>query len=463
MRVSIYYKGGVAILPNNDFIISILNLDEDDIEELDSHFEDSKIIIDLKLKDRHPDCPYCHGKTVIKDYKKVKIIIGDLNNNETMISYKKRRYVCKDCHRTFFERSNFGPKNTNVSWSTIKSIMQDVGMINETYEAIAKRNHVSATIVQRYVDSFLIVPRLTMPVSFGIDELYAPTLAMRDSDYLAIIVDNVHRSLHDILNSRSKVDLSRYFSNVPKEERYNVKYISMDLWDPYRDLAFIYFPKAKVCADPYHVVRNLIDCLNRYRIKIMNQYDNNSKAYYLLKKYDWIILKNDINFDPMNKRHYDRYLKMHINNYDVRKMIFELDDKLRIGYKLKERYIFFNKYTRSNEAKEELEEVIKEFKKYDLDYYRKFLKTLKNWKEEIINSFERPFEGGRKQSNSLSESMNRQLNTLIKVSNGLSNFNRFRARALYILNSKVHYNLTDIFYSNKNKGKRRNKYNKNNI
>ena len=84
MRVSIYYKGGVAILPNNDFIISILNLEEDDIEELDSHFEDSKIIIDLKLKDRHPDCPYCHGKTVIKDYKKVKIIIGDLNNNEVI-------------------------------------------------------------------------------------------------------------------------------------------------------------------------------------------------------------------------------------------------------------------------------------------------------------------------------------------------------------------------------------------
>ena len=36
----------------------------------------------------------------------------------------------------------------------------------------------------------------------------------------------------------------------------------------------------------------------------------------------------------------------------------------------------------------------------------------------------------------------------------LSIFNRFRARALYILNSKVHYNLTDIFYSNKNKAKK---------
>ena len=84
---------------------------------------------------------------------------------------------------------------------------------------------------------------------------------------------------------------------------------------------------------------------------------------------------------------------------------------------------------------------------------------MKTWKEEIINSFDRPYDN-RKQSNALAESINQKLDTLVILARGLINFERTRARALYILNKHVHYTLTDVFYSKKENGKKRGKYNK---
>ena len=61
-------------------------------------------------------------------------------------------------------------------------------------------------------------------------------------------------------------------------------------------------------------------------------------------------------------------------------------------------------------------------------------------------SISTPLEGHMMTENNrmpLSEYMNSRLRVLINVSNGLSNFPRFRARALYALNRKLYYTITD--------------------
>ncbi len=56
--------------------------------------------------------------------------------------------------------------------------------------------------------------------------------------------------------------------------------------------------------------------------------------------------------------------------------------------------------------------------------------------------------------------INQKIDTLIILARGLINFERTRTRALYILNKHVHYTLTDVFYSKKDKSRKRGKYNK---
>ena len=48
-----------------------------------------------------------------------------------------------------------------------------------------------------------------------------------------IIVDQVHANIFDINNSRLSKDIETYFNRYSKQERYKVKYITLDLYKPY--------------------------------------------------------------------------------------------------------------------------------------------------------------------------------------------------------------------------------------
>ena len=62
---------------SNDFIISSLNITNDDIEDIDIIKSKDTLFIYLKLKDKHPVCPYCGFDAKIKDYNKTSIYIKD--------------------------------------------------------------------------------------------------------------------------------------------------------------------------------------------------------------------------------------------------------------------------------------------------------------------------------------------------------------------------------------------------
>ena len=86
------------------------------------------------------------------------------------------------------------------------------------------------------------------------------------------------------------------------------------------------------------------------------------------------------------------------------------------------------------------------------------LKRLKKWKEEIINSFDRSF--GHKKTNALAEYFNGRMGETIDRANGLINFDRTRARLLYMYNKSINYSLSKQFSSYKTKGKKRGSYKK---
>ncbi|MDY6034951.1 MAG: transposase [Bulleidia sp.] len=114
---------------------------------------------------------------------------------------------------------------------------------------------------------------------------------------------------------------------------------------------------------------------------------------------------------------------------------------LKLTYELKKEYRHFNKYSTYPECIEELKDIIVSFKESRRECYSEFIKLLENWLEEICNSFQRSTDN-RKQSNVLAESLNQKMREFIMISNGLSNFERFRARVIYALNYRIGMSLT---------------------
>ena len=77
------------------------------------------------------------------------------------------------------------------------------------------------------------------------------------------------------------------------------------MWEPYKDVAKVYFPNCIIAVDPFHVIKHLHSNFERLRIDLMNQCVYGSNAYYLLKKWSWLLVADDINLDndyKYNKR-----------------------------------------------------------------------------------------------------------------------------------------------------------------
>lgn len=439
----------------NDFIISVFNIKPSDIKSLNSVREEDTLNFYILLKKKDIDCPKCGDKTISYGTRKKKIKHPNIVGFDGNIIWIAHRYQCTCCKYVFMEPNPFSFIGHSISIATERAIMIDLKNPNFTYKDIATRHYVSVSTVQKLFDSWVNVPRQFLSESIGIDEIHSD-MAKYGSKFLCVIVDNVSRSLIEILPSRAKQYLNNYLDTVPQNEKDNVRFVTIDMWEPYLDVVNRNFKNAITAVDPYHVVKHLSDAFSRIRINIMNQVLYNSSTYYLLKKWHFL-LETACELD--NEPKYNHFFKRLLNYRDIYEMLLEINTNLTSAYQLKESYRKFNKEATFENASIWLDNIINSFLSASIPEYYEFTQMLITWKPYIINSFKRPFDD-RKLSNALSENMNSQIRASLTVARGVANFSRFRRRMLYAFNKHVFYSCTSHLKSDKRQGKPRGKYNK---
>ncbi len=445
-------------MPDTDFIISILNLEPDMISSVSTVRKDDVLYIYFETVRSIPDCPYCHGPYKGKGVYNVHIKTLDNAGLQTILVWKRHRYICKDCGRSFLEENRFAPKGIYASYSLLNAIVNELRDPNMTFKAIAEKHHISSTSVQRYCDSFLLVPRQPLPEWLGIDEIHSD-MAKYGGSYLAVLVDCKDNQLSEVLPDRSKRTLSRHFESIPCEERDKVLYVTIDMWEPYKTVALRYFKNCVVAVDSFHVVKELQHCFTSLRVAIMNQQPKDSAAYYLLKKWHRLLECDDYDLNPNKPPKYNAFFRQKLNYCQLYDIVLGVDPVLREAYYLKEHYRDFNRTATTDNCEKEFDEIFDLFVKADLPCNSGFVSMIHHWKQEILNSFIRPYND-RKLTNALTENMNGRIRTMIDVGNGTANFDRFRARALFAFNRHICYYITNNMKTLKREGKKRGSYKK---
>ena len=429
----------------NKFITNILNVDDKDIDSLDC-IDDSNgnLTLTIKLLRKESDvCPACDKPGRIHGYNTKKLNHSIFANRKCIIIFKQRRYKCVDCDLTFSESNPFAKRNGKITHETKINVLKDLKRTNVTYNQVAGRYNITATEVQRIFDKHVNIEPHALPEALSIDEHYFPN-SDYDGLYMFIMMDFRTGELIDIYPDRKKSYLISKFSAI-KNRTYNdkthtselsrVKYISMDLNDYYRQVCKLYFPNAIICADEFHVIKNLNDYFDNVRKRCRRNCDSDLYIY-LLTKFE-CVLSVDADLDNIGK--YNRKLGRYINYRGIRELIFEAFPDIRIAYELKEDYISFNRTATLNNAEIELEKLIEAFKNCSIKEYKAFSSLLINWKKEIVNSF--IVIEGKRINNSFIESRNRQIGSLIYNANGLSNFKRTRNRIMYCINKNDTYSI----------------------
>ena len=208
------------------------------------------------------------------------------------------------------------------------------------------------------------------------------------------------------------------------------------VFDEYAGVRSFPFPKAMICVDSFHVIQMINNAFDKVRVRIMNTYERNTEEYRLLKKYHWLLKKSadKIEYDEILDLHhyYSIVGARHINQEALISRLLLISPELELAYELKTDYAAINATSNFQNAEYRIDKFLEDMKIYGIPEFYSTRRTMKRWKTEIINSFQK--YNGRRISSGPIESMNSRIKKLKRNGNGYKSFERFRTRCLYTLN-----------------------------
>ena len=358
---------------------------------------------------------------------------------------------------TYYEHNPFVFKSMKISALTVYNILNDLKKYNETFSSVAKRYYISSTTVASIFDSHVDMKRKKLPEMINFDEVYA--FRSDDSKYVCcMLLDFETHDPVDVLPSRRYDYLHSYFMRIP-EERDNVRYVCSDMYDCYRSIARTCFPNSVYCGS----LPSVAGAWQAHRFRA-NQDDEEilrnrkSDEYYLLKKFNWMIFKSDINsepvMDPNAERKWNGHFRKYMNLYEIKDLLFSIDPQLQEAWNMKDSIVDFYSTATIENAREKLNRIIEDFDDSSVTEMNAFAKTLKKWRKEIINSFhiagyEYQIDQStghvaaqeKKMNNAIIENRNSIIKCIKKNANGYTNWTRFRNRVLYVLDKNSSYSM----------------------
>lgn len=397
--------------------------------------ESIEIVVELKPLSEGT-CPYCGSKEITIKQKrpnKLKYNITLNQNKDIYLIFYKRSYKCKTCGKTFTQKTDIFQSGRRISnemcWLIYKKTKE-----SRSFVSIAKELNISPTTVINVFDQMVFEPKIKLPIAMCIDEKHFKT---EHGKYVFVISDALNGKIIDMIESRKKEYLVKYFSKFSKEERDKVEFITSDMYEVYRDIKSMFFPKALYIIDKFHVVRLFTDKIQYFRIKYMKHLDSNTLEYKFLKKHWKIFVMN-----PWTKKfkkyseetHYTTNGEL-FDYLELMRMVFNKCPDLLHIHKIYSDFCLYMTF-KSNESQlnKYLEYIINQLLDSGVEPMETIGATLLEFSFEILNLFSE--KNKYKLTNAIAEANNNRIEKLIAVSYGLSNFARFRKRILHIESKK---------------------------
>ena len=376
-------------------------------------------------------CQHCGSiNTIVHSSRIKKIVHSYTTDYPCTILYKQKRFICKDCHQTFIEPNNFVLGKNRISDLTINCILKDL-KTTDSYINIANRYHITSQTVLNYMDRYIDPQRRKLPDVICIDEF--KNLSFGKGKYACLLINYHTGEIIDVLPNRQLDYLQYYFNHIPKEEKRNVRYVVSDMYEGYKHLASLTFPKAKLVIDAFHYIRYISEAFNKVRIRIMKQFKPNTQEYKLLKKYWKIMTKDSSKFDsPLTIRKWS-YIDEEMNIYGLIQEIKNTHPDIKIAYLLKEDFFASYRKVDYDHAESYLHTLINSMINSNLPEFIDVANTFKHWFPYIVNSFMKD-EYNKRMSNGRIEGSNNKIKVIKKVAYGYGDFYHLRNRIMYVFN-----------------------------
>ena len=443
-----------------DNIIKFLNFEDDGLEVLDQRVEKGKRIVTLQKRPEPHYCPICltrmHSKGISPRTINHPVMQDGL---QLTLIVNQRRWQCTNpaCKNIIADEFSFVERykrNTKLSTILIVDAFRDPNM---TAAAIARKFNVSDTYALTTFSKYVDMHRRQFTEAICIDEVHVDI--SRLCNYALVIQDFISGEPIDMVVNRRQEVTEPYFASIPAAERNRVKYLVSDMYRPYIGYVDKFFPNAVSVVDSFHVVKHINHQIRLYmsalarKIKARdwerhlerersahrNLRFTPSREYFLVKNYQWIVLKNQSDLPYSKEPWFVQRLGYYVDVHRLEYLLFNIDPNLKEFRRLKEKYILFNNAFGDNakKARPALRQLVQDYRFSGYKLFRDIADTLDYHFESIINSFiviERMCADGvhiSRLSNGHMESLNRITKDMKRNGRGFRNFEHLRNRFLF--------------------------------
>lgn len=350
-------------------------------------------------------CPFCMSSRVRKKDRYLRLVkhfpFGDKLSELLITGFK---FVCQMCKKYFNQQfpGILPRKRASEPFRTHVSRKHHDGISQAT---LSKRMKVSTATIERWYRDFLEVEvsRLkgaASPKILGIDEHFFT----KAKGYATTLVDLKKHRVYDVILGRSEKSLDQALKKIPLRE--NTRIVVMDLSSTYRQIARVYFPRAMIVADRFHVIR----LINHHFMDTWKHFDplgrKNRGLLSLMRRHQWKLS------DVQKERLY-RYL--------------DLSPGLRTIYDFKQSLckLLTTKHQTAKQCRRLIPEFldrIKELRQSPLESLRTLGETLFSWRSEIVRMWRFT------KTNSITEGFHNKMEMISRRAYGFRNFENYRLR-----------------------------------
>lgn len=300
----------------------------------------------IRLRPKRYECPHCDGKTTTQSLD---------------------WYETKSPHTKAYDQ--------HLMLQLVNSTIEDVSRKEDVgYDAVegAIERCIHTSVNWDAFDELKVI---------GIDEI---AMTKGRDNYVALITTQQadgHVAVLAVLPDRKKETVRQFLETIPKRLRRTMETACTDMWEGYVN-AVKEFADAhpevsiEVVVDRYHVAKNYRECVDKVRKQACRRLKQalSETEYDEIKGVMWIVRKNNADLTPEERQKLRR--------------LFEYSPELKLAYTLREELTaIFEMRLTQEEARKRLIKWADKVRRSALTCFDKFLTTLDNWLDEIVNYF----------------------------------------------------------------------------
>lgn len=397
---------------HTNFITDIMNLP--DLVATDLIQTEEYLVFVADYKKDYVKCPICGEKADKVHDRKIQMIQDTpIRDKKAVIRLEKKRYSCSHCGKRAIQK-----RIQSISKYSRKTERFKLYLLKQTdgrdYSKVARENDLSYTSIKNSVNTQIdaMIEKDQLETLDNIEAISIDEFAIKKKHkYAVALTDPINHKLIEILPSRKKKDLIKYFNSWPQELREKIKYFSMDMWSPYKAVAETVFPNAKIVVDKFHLVAAVNKALDKLRIKEQKKQTASQRKKFYKSRLTLLMAG-----EKLDDNAHQRLIE-----------IFKLSPALEKAWELKEEFRDLLQIADVTESIEALNHWYERVSQSKLYLFYKAKRTVKRWEQHVINYFKTRITNG------FAEGLNNKIKLIKRIGYGVPKVKNLKRRVFLSL------------------------------